>query len=142
MVTTSIQIRFNDMDLAGHAHNGVYLTWFELGRMAFFRTFIEREHDWKKQGMILARNEVDHRAPVHLNDQAEVDCWCDRIGNTSFDLRYRITVLKDGQRQLRTEGRSVMVCFDYTTNSPIPVPAAWRTALARMMDTDKKTART
>ena len=45
-------------------------------------------------------------------------------------------------RRGRAEGRSVMVCFDYTTNSPIPVPAAWRTALARMMDTDKKTART
>jgi len=138
VTTTQIQIRFNDMDMAGHAHNGVYLSWFELARMAFFRAFIAPDHDWKKHGMILARNEVDHRAPVLLRDQAEVDCWCDRVGKTSFDLRYALHVLKDGKRQLRAEGRSVMVCYDYLANAPIPVPAAWRDALARMLEAGPK----
>lgn len=137
MTTTAIQVRFNDIDMAGHAHNGVYLSWFEQARMDLLRTFIERKHDWKTHGLILARNEVDYRAPVHLSDQVEVDCWCDRIGSKSFDLRYALYVIKDGARHLRTEGRSVMVCFNYQQSTTIPVPTAWRDALARMMEQPK-----
>ncbi len=133
--TTPIQVRFNDIDMAGHAHNAVYLSWFEQARMDLLRTFIERKHDWKVNGLILARNEVDYRAPVHLSDQVEVECWCDRIGSKSFDLRYALFTVKDGERQLRTEGRSVMVCFDYTSNTAIAVPDDWRNALQRMMKT-------
>ena len=135
--TTIIQVRFNDIDMAGHAHNGVYLSWFEQARMDLLRTFIERKHDWRVHGLILARNEVDYRAPVHLSDLVEVDCWCDRVGSKSFDLRYALFVVKNGERELRTEGRSVMVCFDYTANTTISVPQDWRTALARMMEKPK-----
>lgn len=133
MTTTKIQIRFNDMDMAGHAHNAVYLSWFEQARMDVLRGFIPKEHDWKKEGLILARNEVDYRKPVHLNDAIEVSCWCGGIGNTSFDLRYVVASVKADIRITHAEGRSVMVCYDYIRNAPIPVPAAWREALARMM---------
>ena len=132
--TTPIQVRFNDIDMAGHAHNAVYLSWFEQARMDLLRTFIERKHAWKVHGLIVARNEVDYRAPVHLSDHVEVDCWCDRIGSKSFDLRYALFVVKDGDRQLRTEGRSAMVCYDYQQNSTIAVPEVWRRALERMME--------
>ncbi len=132
--TTPIQIRFNDMDMAGHAHNAVYLSWFEQARMDLLRTFIEKDHDWKNLGLILARNEVDYKKPVHLSDTVEVETWCSAIGNKSFDLRYALFMIKNGTRELRTEGRSVMVCFDYKANSSIPVPEKWRAALARMME--------
>lgn len=137
-----IQIRFADVDMAQHVHNAVYLHWFELARMELLRRFIPPGHDWKKAGLILARNEADYRRPIHLHDRIEAECRAGRIGTKSFDLHYRIMRVTKGETGICAEGRSVMVCFDYTTNSPIPVPAAWRTALARMMDTDKKTART
>ena len=54
MTTTAIQLRFNDIDMAGHAHNAVYLSWFEQARMDLLRTFIERKHDWKVHGLIVA----------------------------------------------------------------------------------------
>ncbi|MFT3885380.1 MAG: thioesterase family protein [Flavobacteriales bacterium] len=132
--TTSIQVRFNDIDMAGHAHNAVYLSWFELGRMDLLRTFIPPEHDWQHQGLILARNEADYRRPVHLGDHVEVVTWCSAIGGRSFDLRYALHVTKGAERVLCCEGRSVMVCFDYTQGASIPVPNAWRSALARMME--------
>ncbi|MBK9758783.1 MAG: acyl-CoA thioesterase [Flavobacteriales bacterium] len=131
--TTSIQLRFNDIDMAGHAHNAVYLSWFEQARMDLLRNFIEKDHDWKKFGMILARNEVDYKRPVHLSDHVEVECSCSAIGTKSFDLGYSLFVTKAGERRLHAQGRSVMVCFDYTTNTSFAVPEAWRTKLARMM---------
>ncbi len=128
---TSIQVRFNDIDMARHAHNAVYLSWFEQGRMEFLRGFIQKEHDWRLNGLILARNEVDYRSPVHLADTVEVECWC---SNMSFDLSYALFVVKNDERTLAAQGRSVMVCFDYTKNKSIAVPEAWRTELARMRE--------
>ncbi|MBL8001726.1 MAG: acyl-CoA thioesterase [Flavobacteriales bacterium] len=133
---TPIQVRFHDIDMAHHVHNAVYLSYFELARMDFLRQFIEKDHDWKKFGLILARNEVDYRQPVHLSDQVEVETWCSNVGNKSFDLSYALFVKQPDGRKLCTQGRSVMVCFDYVAGTSISVPDAWRIALARLMEND------
>ncbi len=131
--TTPIQVRFNDIDMAGHVHNAVYLSWFEQGRMEYLAKLIAPGNDWKKQGLIVARNEVDYRRPVHLRDQVEVDCWCARIGSKSFDLHYAVFTVQNKVRQLCTQGRSVMVAMDYTANAAINLPEAWRADLLRML---------
>lgn len=135
--TTPIQVRFNDVDMARHVHNSVYLSYFELGRMEFLRAFIAKDHDWNRLGLILARNEVDYRLPVHLGDRVDVETWCSNVGSKSFDLSYGLFVTAaDGTRRLHSQGRSVMVCYDYNAKNSIPVPADWRTALARLMEQD------
>ena len=135
--TTVIQVRFNDIDMAGHVHNAVYLSFFEQARMDLLRAFIAKDHDWKAEGLILARNEVDYRKPVHLRDAVEVECWCSNIGSKSFELSYALFVRRpDGSRDLHTQGRSVMVCFDYRTNASTTVPEHRRKALNRFMETE------
>lgn len=129
-----IQIRFADVDMAHHVHNAVYLQWFELARMELLRRFIAPEHDWKKQGLILARNEVDYRRPIHLRDRIEAECRAGRIGTKSFDLHYRIVRLKDDQHELCAEGRSVMVCFDYAANRSVDLLPEWRSALVKLSE--------
>jgi len=132
----TIQVRFHDIDMAHHVHNGVYLSYFEQARMDFLRQVIGKDNDWKKRGLILARNEVDYRQPVHLSDAVEVETWCSNVGTKSFDLSYALFV-KDGEgRKLCTQGRSVMVCFDYLAGNSIAVPDAWRVSLARLMEND------
>jgi len=128
-IRTSIQVRFADVDLAQHVHNSVYLHWFELARMAFLKQIIPAEHDWKAQGLILARNEVDYRVPVRLNDAIEAEAWCSAVGSKSFNLSYRILRMGGGEPVICAEGRSVMVCFDYTQQRTIPVPETWRSGL-------------
>jgi acyl-CoA thioester hydrolase len=133
---THVQVRFHDIDMAHHVHNGVYLSYFEQARMDFLGQFIEQDHDWKKLGLILARNEVDYRQPVRLNDTVEVETWCSNVGTKSFDLSYALFVKTNEGRKLCTQGRSVMVCFDYTGRGSIAVPEPWRLALARLMEND------
>ncbi len=136
-ITTPIQIRFSDVDLARHVHNAAYLQYFELGRMDLLRRFMDKNHDWMSTGLILARNEVDYRLPIHLADEIDVETSCTKLGTKSFDLSYTVTSVRDGQRRLHAEGRSVMVCFDYVKNATFPLPEEWRTALARMMKNDE-----
>ena len=132
-VTTPIQLRFSDADLARHVHNADYLQYFELGRMDLLRRFMEKDHDWVTMGLILARNEVDYRMPIHLADEVHIQTWCGKIGSKSFDLHYEVLNLKSGKKH--AEGRSVMVCFDYSKQASIALPEQWRTALAQLMDT-------
>lgn len=130
-ISIPIQIRFADMDMAQHAHNAVYLHWFEQARMALLSTFLPADHDWVSTGILVARNEVDHRSPVKLSDLIEVECWCSSIGKKSFDLRYR--VVRSGERSgICAEGRSVLVCFDLQQNRTIEVPEDWRAALEKL----------
>lgn len=128
-VTTPIQVRFSDVDMAQHVHNAVYLQWFELGRMGYLDTVIPKDHDWRRQGLILARNEVDYRMPVRLRDTLEVDVRCSAVGSKSFDLSYIIRRTSGEQPGICAEGRSVMVCFDYTAQRTIAVPEEWRKQL-------------
>lgn len=125
-VTTPIQIRFSDVDMAHHVHNAVYLQWFELGRMGYLETIIPKDHDWQAQGLILARNEVDYRMPVRLRDVLVAEVWCSAVGSKSFDLSYIIRRTSGEQPGICAEGRSVMVCYDYTAQRTIPVPEEWR----------------
>lgn len=133
MTTTPIQIRFSDVDLGKHVHNAAYLQYFELGRMDLFRAFMEKDHDWMRVGLILARNEIDYRLPVHLSDKISVETRCIRIGSKSFDLGYAVFSEKEGKRRLHAEGRSVMVCFDYTSQRSMPLPGQWRDALEQLL---------
>lgn len=131
-ITIPIQIRFADLDMAHHAHNAVYLHWFELARMSLLRSFIPQGHDWKKQGLILARNEVDYRLPIHLHDRVECECWCSSIGTKSFELSYAVRRVSDDRPPVCAEGRSVLVCFDYAQRASVEVPASWKAALGRL----------
>lgn len=128
-----IQVRFADVDMARHVHNSVYLHWFETARMRLLQQFIASDHDWRKEGLILARNEVDYRMPVHLTDHIEAEAWCGTIGNKSFDLVYAIHRVNSERPGVCAEGRSVMVCFDYTTNRSVPLPGIWRMALEQLI---------
>lgn len=132
-VKVPIQIRFADIDLAHHAHNAIYLHWFELARMALISRFVPMDHDWARHGLIVARNEIDHRAPVHLADRIFVEVWCSAIGNKSFDLRYE--VIREGDRRtICAEGRSVMVCFDLKAGKSLVLPDEWRNALEQFLE--------
>ncbi len=135
MITTPIQIRFSDLDMARHVHNAVYLQYFELGRMDLLRQVMAKDHDWIRTGLILARNEVDHRKPIHLSDPVQVRTWCGRVGDKSFDLHYAVEHAEN--RSVFAEGRSVLVAFDYGQQASIRLPDDWRTALARFMEHSK-----
>ncbi len=124
-----IQIRFADVDMARHVHNAVYLHWFEAARMALLQQVIGPDHDWRTFGLILARNEVDYRMPVHLTDTIEAEAWCSAVGGKSFDLSYRIHRTGPSKPGICAEGRSVMVCFNYLEERSIPIPEPWRQRL-------------
>lgn len=120
-----IQVRFSDLDIMGHVNNSVYLSYFEYSRVQYFGQLLGVNWDWKKNGVLLVRNEIDYIKPVLLTDLPEVFISVDSIGSKSFTLSYEIKVAGF----ITTTGKSVLVCFDSSTNSSIEVPAEMRSLL-------------
>ncbi len=112
-----IQVRFRDCDLLGHVNNAVYLSYFEQARMHYFEQLVGKDWNYKKQGILLVKNEIEYLKPVFLNDSPEIYLYLNDIGNKSFTFSYEVIV----SGELRTKGLSILVCFDPVKNTTVPV---------------------
>ena len=63
--TYPVEIRFKDIDLAGHVHNSVYLSYFEQARMMLFAEFVADDWDWKEPCTHLAHWSWDYVYLLH-----------------------------------------------------------------------------
>ena len=124
------EVRFVDVDSMGHVNNAVYLSYFEMARIHYFNTIVDPDIDYKKNGLLLVRNEIDYLDKVFLHDDIEIETFCSRIGNTSFVLEYELKRLDKAQSQTCTKGVSVLVCYDYLEGKTIRVPEDWRKKMA------------
>ena len=138
MHKTEIQVRFSDIDMAGHVHNGVYLSYFEQGRVDFFKSIIGEDWNWKKKGVVLGRNEVDYLKTIKLNDHVFVNTWCEHVGNKSFTLAYELYKVKEGKEILCTKGRTILVCMDFENDVSVPLFEEWKELLENSLSKDRK----
>jgi acyl-CoA thioester hydrolase len=118
------RVRFRDLDPMGHVNNAVFLTYVESARVAYL------EHVGATKGlrdldMIVARVEIDFRAPIRLGQEVEIDVRPGRFGTKSFGLDHELRV--DGE--IVAEAKTVCVAYDYERREPMAVPAAWREKL-------------
>jgi acyl-CoA thioester hydrolase len=118
-------VRFRDVDAKGHVNNAVFLTYMESARVAFLIE-LGAASRLEDLSFIVARIEIDFRAPIAFGEEVEVGVRASRFGSKSFDLDYE---LRAGGR-LVAEAKSVCVGYDYGTGATVPIPDAWRERLA------------
>jgi acyl-CoA thioester hydrolase len=125
-----LEVRWRDVDAMGHVNNAVFLTYFEVGRVGYFRKLLG------KPGMlgndfpfIIARASCDFLAPAKFGETLDIRVRISRIGGRSFEFEYLVTAQSDG-RAVAT-GLTVQACYDYATGRTIEVPAAFREAVLR-----------
>lgn len=126
-----LEIRFADIDVVGHVNNAVYLSYFEQGRIAFFKQEVGDEWDWNKHGIIVARNEIDYLLPITLSDEVYITAALGTIGNKSFQMNMRIFKKVDGKEVDCARGLVTLVCYDYEQKQTIPVPDSWRELVSK-----------
>ena len=118
------RVRFRDLDPLGHVNNAVFLTYLEQARVALFAE-VGAALTLDQMHMILARVEIDFKAPVRLGQEVEISVRPSRLGTKSFDLEYELRV--DGERV--ADAKTVLVAYDYDRREPVPVPDEWREKL-------------
>jgi acyl-CoA thioester hydrolase len=125
VVTHVEQVRFRDLDPMGHVNNAVFLTYLEQARIAFLEE-LGLATGLNQMNMILARAEIDFRAPLRLGHEVEIAVRSSRCGTKSFDLDYELTA--DGA--IVAEAKTVQVAYDYDRGEAVQLPDKWREKLS------------
>jgi acyl-CoA thioester hydrolase len=120
------RVPWHELDAAGHVNNAVYLSYFETARTEVYMR-LRGGSRWQDLDIILARTEIDYRAPAFFHETLEIRVWPGPVGRSSFGLRYEVR--EKATDRLVAEGTSVQVCFDYARNEKKPVPDEVRAAL-------------
>jgi acyl-CoA thioester hydrolase len=121
--------RYAEVDQQGVVFNGHYLTWFDEACTGFldhlgvmYTGLLATGHDLQ-----VVHSEIDYLTSVRWRDSVRVAVQCDRIGSTSFTLRF--TVLRrtpdanpDAETAVRGHNVYVVVSTDDWAKRPIPDP--------------------
>jgi acyl-CoA thioester hydrolase len=133
-VIVPIQIRWRDLDALGHVNNAVYLSYFELARIAYLDAVLPEGSEidpatWLPRDFqfILAEAQIRYRSPAVLTDRLQVAIHVSRVGSKSFVFAYTIT--DRTTERLIAEGCSTQVWYDYASKSSQLIP---ETAIAAM----------
>ena len=118
-------VRFRDLDVMGHVNNAVFLTYIESARVAYLQ-HLGAAATLEEMSIIVARIEIDFRAPVGFGEEVEIAVRASRFGGKSFDLEY---VLRVGDTVV-AEAKSVLVSYDYGRGEAVELPDEWREKLA------------
>ena len=132
-----IVVRYGDLDPQGHVNNAAYLTYLEHARVNYIRHLsLWDGKSFLSIGFILARVELDYRAPILMTDPVEVGVRTSRLGNKSLDMEY--LVRETGGGKIFGEGKTVQVAYDYQKGETIPLKASWRETLANFEGMNKE----
>ena len=113
--TVEVALRWSDMDAFGHVNNNQFMVLLEEARVAMmFTTAEEAGLTGFREGVVVARHEVDYLLPVTVPAEARVALWVERIGNASFTFAYEL--FADDNLSLRA--KPVLVPFDTASQRP------------------------
>jgi acyl-CoA thioester hydrolase len=117
-----IEVRFRDCDAMGHVNNAVYLTYLEQARFAYWNA-ADIGRLAGEVSYIIARVEIDFRAPATTGQMLDVAIAVTGLGRTSFSMAYEI---RDGEGRLVATAKSVQVAYDYAAGKAVVLPDAIR----------------
>lgn len=116
--TVQMDVRFADLDMYGHVNSTTFFTYMETARVKLFMgTFQELT----KKGILLVvvSAECNYKKEIFLNDNVFVTVSVDKLGNSSFDLKYDI---HNGDGKLFAVGKTTLVAIDAKKKAPIALP--------------------
>ena len=127
--STEVDVRYRDLDAAGHVNNAVYATYVEQARVAYFcrvvgTTLGTGDAALASLSLTFERPVCDPRGTVTVTARTT------DVGETSVDQRHRL--LCAGERVATAEATTVTLD---ATGEPRPVPDGWRAAI-REFETD------
>lgn len=122
-----VQIRFNDIDSLGHVNNAIYLSYFDLGKAAYFQTIRKQIIDWTKIDVVVANINIDYHAPTYMHEKLEVRTKITGLGNKSMKMLQYLINIETGE--LKSSCRTVMVGFHPENKISQLITDDWRNAI-------------
>lgn len=120
--------RYAEIDQQGVVFNGHYLTWFDEASTAFFDHIGLPYPVFTASGLDVqvVHAELDFLASVRWRDPVRVAVVCERVGTTSFTLRFDVI---RGEAEILVCGHNVYVVVSTSDWAKRAIPEDMRRAL-------------
>ncbi len=127
----SIATRWMDNDIYGHVNNALYYGFFDTAINEYL--IAEGGLDINAGGVIAfaVESQCQYLRPLAFPGTIDVGLRVGKLGNSS--VRYELAIFKQGEAAAAAAGYFVHVFVDRDTQRPVPMPAAIRTALERLV---------
>lgn len=128
--TTQVRVRNYEVDWQGVVHNAVYLLYFEVGRVDYFRGLglrIDVNAIQNENKVVLVRNEINYRSAARFDDLLDVYTRISAIKNTSFVMK-GLLVHHESDRVVG-ENVAVHVWLDPEIDRPVTISDGFRKAV-------------
>jgi len=126
--STPIQIRFNDIDIAGHVNNAVHLYYFDYARMQYFNKVFGETIEWRTEGLVIVNINIDYIKPIYLEEKISVDTKIIKIGNKSIKMIQEIKLI-DKPDEIKSKNIAILVGYHYKDNYSFDIPQNWRNSI-------------
>lgn len=137
MFTTTILVRFGDLDAAGIAYYPNLVDFLHQAFEDFFAGHVGRPYPEVYRegiGFPTVKVEMEFLSPVHYGDRVEIKVTIERIGRSSVQIRYEGSV--GGYPVFRA--RNVAVVVDMRTFRSMPLPPWLRDRFEGAMEPRKE----
>jgi len=124
--STSVAIRWGDMDAQGHVNNTVYFRYMEQARIEWLESLRERAGDLKGQGQVIVNASCTFLAPLFYPGTVDVRMFLDPPGRSSLDSHYELWL----DERMYAEGSARIVWIDLRTQRSAPLPERLRALCA------------
>jgi 4-hydroxybenzoyl-CoA thioesterase len=131
--TTSIKVRFGDIDRAGIAYYPNLYHYFHIAFEEFFEEFAgipyPRVLDEQKLGFPTVRVETQFLEPIRYGDTLDITITIPRLGHSSVELLFE--AVRRGDPAPCIVSRQTVVAVHMETMRPIAVPDHYRELFGR-----------
>ena len=135
--TTTIAIRWSDMDMLGHVNNTVYFRYMEAARIEWLAMASQGDDGFHQgYGPVAANASCEFKIPLVYPGTVEVRLTLGDLGRSSMGSYYELLM---GGR-VHATGATRLVWIDFATGRPIPVPAHVRAHLGASLADDSPAA--
>ncbi|MBM7660622.1 acyl-CoA thioester hydrolase [Bacillus mesophilus] len=124
-----IKVRFAETDMFGHVNNTTAFTYFEEGRLEFFKK-IGIMRDWMSRDSelipVVADLQCDYLSQIYFDDVLQVFVKMNKVGRTSVELHY---LVKKENGTVAYTGRGTIVQINKETGRPEEWKEHWKELL-------------
>ncbi len=118
--TTTLPIRWGDMDAMGHVNNTVYFRYMEQARIEWFETLGYDTGQHAREGPVIVNASCTFLVPFVYPGDVEVRMHLGQPGRSSLPTHYELRLV--GEERLYATGDAKIVWINPASGKSIPLP--------------------
>ena len=121
-ITINIPVRITDINYGDHLGNDSVVSIIHEARVQFLQRYGFTELEIEGIGLIMSDIFVEFKNESYYKDIIEVKIGTGDISKVSFELFYKLSVVRNNEQITIANAKTTMVCYDYESKKVVSIP--------------------